>query len=325
MKLIVAGGAGYIGSHFVRTALRAGHEIIIIDDLSTGHKEAVDDNAVFYETDIRDKDKLDGIFAKEKNIDAVVHFAARSIVSESMKKPLEYYDNNVTGAISLLESMVGSGIGRIVFSSTAAVYGEPAGIPVTEDSSTQPTNVYGETKLTMEKIMRRLADNGDIRYAALRYFNACGADASGEIGEDHDPETHLIPILLDAAAGRRDGIQVFGTDYPTEDGTCIRDYIHVCDLAEAHLKALEYLDNGGESTACNLGNGRGFSVMEVIRSVERVTGQQLKVGTADRRPGDPARLVASAEKAGKLLKWAPEYTGIDEMVASAWKWHQNRF
>jgi len=325
VKLIVAGGAGYIGSHFVRTALRAGHEIIIIDDLSTGHKEAVDDNAVFYETDIRDKDKLDGIFAKEKNIDAVVHFAARSIVSESMKKPLEYYDNNVTGAISLLESMVGSGIGRIVFSSTAAVYGEPAGIPVTEDSSTQPTNVYGETKLTMEKIMRRLADNGDIRYAALRYFNACGADASGEIGEDHDPETHLIPILLDAAAGRRDGIQVFGTDYPTEDGTCIRDYIHVCDLAEAHLKALEYLDNGGESTACNLGNGRGFSVMEVIRSVERVTGQQLKVGTADRRPGDPARLVASAEKAGKLLKWAPEYTGIDEMVASAWKWHQNRF
>jgi len=321
VKLLVVGGAGYIGSHFVKAAVLAGHRVVVADNLSTGHKYLVNRSATFYQTDIRDTDRMNEIFRNE-DIDAVVHFAADSIVSESMKKPLEYYDNNVGGIISLLNSMKTNTVNKIVFSSTAAVYGEPASIPIEEDSATIPTNVYGETKLVIEKIMKRLSDNGDISYSALRYFNACGADESGEIGEDHNPETHLIPIVLQAAAGQREYISVFGSDYQTKDGTCIRDYIHVNDLASAHLKALRYLDNGGKSTSFNLGNGKGFSVLDIIKSTEKVTGRKIDIKISGRREGDPAQLIASYDKALKLLGWKPEYTDINKIIDSAWKWYK---
>ena len=321
MKIVVTGGAGYIGSHFVKRAVNAGNEVIVIDNFSTGHPEAVDNRVKVYDVDIRDKDGLDNVFGIENNIEAVVHFAAHSIVAESMKDPLKYYNNNISGTISLLEVMDKHDIRRIVFSSTAAVYGEPKEVPIVESLPCDPINIYGFTKLTIERMLSKLSDLGKIRYVAFRYFNACGADDEGNIGEAHDPETHLIPIVFQTLLGKRDHIDVFGTDYDTNDGTCIRDYIHVNDLADAHLSALTYLSAGGCSNEFNLGNCTGFSVKEIINSVEVVTGEKIKVQYAERRDGDPAILIASYDKAEQVLGWRPKYDDINKIIKTAWNWH----
>ena len=296
MRILVLGGAGYIGSHTVYELVDAGYEVIVIDNLLTGFKEAVHPQAKFYEGDISDKIFLDNILSKEK-IDGVIHFAASSQVGESMKNPLKYYNNNLCGTEVLLESMVEHGIDKIVFSSTAATYGEPERTPILETDPTNPTNCYGETKKSMERMFYWVEKAHGLRYVSLRYFNACGAHISGKIGEAHNPETHLIPIILQAAQGTRDHISIFGTDYPTSDGTCIRDYIHVTDLAQAHILAVEYLMKGGKSDIFNLGNGVGFSVREVIEKAKEVTQKDIKVVEESRRSGDPAVLIASSDKA----------------------------
>ena len=322
MAVLVTGGAGYIGSHTVCELIGQGYDVAVADDLSIGHIEAVHEKARFYNGDIRDKAFLSELFRKE-TIDGVIHFAASSLVGESMVDPLKYYNNNMYGTMMLLETMVGNGIDKIVFSSSAAVYGEPESIPIREEDRTAPLNTYGETKLAMERMMKWTSAAHGLRYVALRYFNACGAHVSGCIGEDHCPETHLIPIILQAAAGRREYISVFGNDYDTPDGTCIRDYVHVTDLARAHVLALEYLAGGGASDVFNLGSGRGFSVAEIIEHTKRVTGRDFAVKYEDRRPGDPAVLIASGDKAERVLGWRPESSEIGRVLETAWEWHRN--
>ena len=322
MKVLVLGGAGYIGSHTVKALCEENIDVVVADNLVTGHIEAVDSRAKFYKGDIRDINFLDDLFSKEK-IDAVIHFAAYSLVGESVTDPLKYYDNNLCGTKVLLESMVKNNVDKIVFSSTAATYGEPENIPILESDRTEPTNPYGETKLSMEKMFKWTANAHGLRFVSLRYFNACGADESGKIGEAHNPETHLIPIILQVPNGQREFVSIFGNDYPTKDGTCIRDYIHVTDLAQAHILAVKYLMNGGNSDIFNLGNGVGFSVREVIETARKVTGHPIPVKDAERRAGDPAQLIASSEKAKKVLGWKPEHDSLEEIIASAWNWHKN--
>lgn len=323
MKVLVLGGAGYIGSHTVYELIENGAEVVIIDNLETGFAEAVHPEATFYQGDLRDRNFLDTVLGKEKDIDAVIHFAANSQVGESMTNPLKYYDNNICGTKTLLEALVAHGIDKIVFSSTAATYGEPECIPIQEGDKTEPTNAYGETKLSMEKMFKWVEKAHGMRYVSLRYFNACGAHKSGEIGEAHNPETHLIPLILQVPLGKREHIAVFGTDYPTKDGTCIRDYIHVTDLAAAHILAVKYLMAGNKSDIFNLGNGVGFTVREVIEMAEKVTGESIKVVETDRRAGDPAVLIASSEKAKTILGWNPKHDSLSEIIKSAWKWHKS--
>lgn len=319
MAIMVAGGAGYIGSHTVAELLQRGQEVVVVDSLIKGHKQAVLGGKL-YIGDIRDAEFMDNVFS-ENDIDSVIHFAADIEVGLSMKDPLSFYRNNVYTVICMLESMKKHNIKNIVFSSTAAVYGYPKSVPIKEDSEKRPVNPYGETKLTVEKMLRWCDEAYGIKWAAPRYFNAAGAHESGKIGEDHDPESHLIPIILQAAMGKKESIKVFGQDYDTPDGTCIRDYIHVTDLADAHILALDHLKKGGDSGSFNLGSGNGYSVMEVIQKVKEVTGKDFKVDMAPRREGDPARLVADSQKAKQLLGWSPKNDDIGTIIESAWRWH----
>ncbi|MBE6050961.1 MAG: UDP-glucose 4-epimerase GalE [Clostridium sp.] len=321
MSILVCGGAGYIGSHMVAELLENNEEVVILDNFAKGHKEAILGGKL-YVGDLRDREILDKIFTENK-IDAVIDFAAYSLVGESMTEPLKYFNNNVYGTISLLEAMKDYGVKYIVFSSTAATYGEPKVVPIEENSDTIPTNAYGESKLIVEKILRWCDSAYGIKYTALRYFNAAGAHVSGQIGEDHSPETHLIPLILDVALGNREKIMMFGDDYNTKDGTCIRDYIHVTDLAKAHLLALKRLRNGGESTAYNLGNGTGFSVKEVVEVARKVTGHEIPAEVAPRRAGDPATLIASSDRAIKELGWEPKFNDLETIISTAWKWHSS--
>jgi UDP-glucose 4-epimerase len=319
MAILVLGGAGYIGSHTVYELVDYGEEVVIVDNLETGHVEAVHPKAKFYQGDIRNRAFIDRVF-EENKIDAVIHFAANSLVGESMTNPLKYYDNNLCGTKVLLDSMVAHRIDKIVFSSTAATYGEPENIPILETDKTCPTNCYGETKLSMEKMFKWTGRAHGLRYVSLRYFNACGAHESGKIGEAHAPETHLIPLILQVPNGRREAITIYGDDYPTPDGTCIRDYIHVTDLAMAHIQAVQYLRAGNPSNIFNLGNGVGFSVKEVIEAAR--AGHPIPAVIEGRRAGDPARLIASSEKAREVLGWNPQHDDLSKIIASAWKWHQ---
>lgn len=320
MNVLVCGGAGYIGSHTVYELIEQGHSVVVADNLVKGHREAVHKSAKFYEGDLRNAEFLDRVFSENK-IDAVIDFAAFSLVGESVAEPLKYFDNNVYGTIRLLEAMNRAGVKKIVFSSTAATYGEPESIPIVESDSTIPTNPYGESKLTVEKILKWSDNAYGIKYVALRYFNAAGAHISGEIGEDHSPESHLIPIILQAALGKREKISIFGNDYPTPDGTCVRDYIHVTDLADAHIKAIEKLFRDNTSAVYNLGNGKGFSVKEVVEEARKVTGREIKAVTEGRRAGDPSTLIASSEKAIAELGWKPRFNTLSQIIATAWKWH----
>ncbi len=320
MRLLVLGGAGYIGSHTAVELLDRGHEVVIADNLITGYKQAVPKEAAFYQGDIRDYNFLNNLFKTEK-IDAVIHFAAFSLVGESVTNPLKYYENNLYGTKVLLQAMIDNNVDKIVFSSTAATYGEPENIPILESDRTCPTNPYGETKLAMEKMMKWSANAYQLRYVSLRYFNACGAHKSGKLGEAHNPESHLIPLVLQVPNGKRESVSIYGTDYDTPDGTCIRDYIHVTDLAEAHILAVEYLMKGGESNVFNLGNGVGYSVREVIETARKVTGHPIPAVEIPRRAGDPARLVASGEKAKTVLGWEPKITSLEDIIRSAWVWH----
>lgn len=321
MAILVLGGAGYIGSHTALELVKSGRDVVIADSLVTGYKKAIPEKARFYQGDIRDFEFLDNLFQQEK-IDAVIHFAAYSLVGESVANPLKYYGNNLYGTKILLEAMVKNNIDKIVFSSTAATYGEPENIPVLESDRTYPTNPYGETKLAVEKMFKWVAEAHGLRYVSLRYFNACGTDENGIIGEAHNPESHLIPIILQVPNGKRETISIYGTDYDTPDGTCIRDYIHVTDLAQAHILAVKYLYNGGKSDIFNLGNGVGYSVREVIETARKVTGRPIPVTETSRRAGDPARLVASSEKAKRILGWKPVHNCLEEIIASAWNWHK---
>lgn len=320
MTIMVLGGAGYIGSHTVYALIEQGMDVVVVDNLETGHIEAVHKNARFYQGDIRNREFIDSVFDRE-HIDAVIHFAANSLVGESMTDPLKYYDNNVNGTKVLLQSMVAHNIKKIVFSSTAATYGEPDRVPILETDRTEPTNTYGETKLSMEKMFKWTDVAYGVKYVSLRYFNACGAHESGQIGEAHSPETHLIPLVLQVPLGQREAINIYGDDYPTEDGTCIRDYIHVTDLAQAHILAVEYLMKGNDSNVFNLGNGVGFSVKEVVEVARKVTGHAIPAVITERRAGDPARLIASSEKAREVLNWKPQHAELEEIISSAWKWH----
>lgn len=320
MAILVTGGAGYIGSHTVRELVEDGRDVVVYDNLSRGHREAVGEGTPLVVGDINDYIKLKETMQKYA-IDSVIHFAAESQVGESMANPEKYYFNNVVGTLNLLKAMKDCDVKKIVFSSSAAVYGEPQEIPITERCPKNPTSVYGRTKLMVEKILVDYDVAYGIRHVALRYFNAAGAHVSGEIGEDHTPETHLIPIIMEVALGKRDKIKIFGTNYPTPDGTCIRDYIHVTDLAKAHILALDWLINGGPSRAYNLGNEKGFSVLEVIETVERITGIKIPREETSRRLGDPAVLIASSKKITDELGWIPRYTTLDDMVKTAWNWH----
>lgn len=321
MNVLVCGGAGYIGSHMVAELLENNHKVVVLDSLVKGHKEALLGGKL-YVGDLRDRKILDKVFTENK-IDAVIDFAAFSLVGESMTEPLKYFNNNVYGTISLLEAMRDYNVKYIVFSSTAATYGEPEVVPITENSKTIPTNAYGESKLLVEKILRWCDHAYGIKYTTLRYFNAAGAHISGKIGEDHSPETHLIPIILDVALGNREKIMMFGDDYDTKDGTCVRDYIHVSDLASAHSLALKRLMNGGDSAIYNLGNGTGFTVKEMVEIARKVTGHTIPAEVAERRAGDPAVLIASSKKAMEELGWKPKYADVETIISTAWNWHKN--
>ncbi len=321
MSILVIGGAGYIGSHNVRALLARNEEVVVLDNLSTGHRQAVPDGVAFYQGDLRCEADLERVFT-EQQIEAVLHFAAFIEVGESMTRPLKYFDNNVVGMISLLEAMERHGVDKLVFSSTAAVYGEPDRVPIEEDDKKAPANPYGESKLMMEHIMEWSHRATNIRSVTLRYFNVGGAFEDASIGEDHRPESHLIPLILQVPLGRREHINVFGNDYDTEDGSCVRDYLHVMDLADAHMKAIDYLRAGNDSLVCNLGNGQGFSVLEMVEAARRVTGHPVPAKIAARRPGDPARLVASSDRARRVLGWTPTH-GIEEIIRTAWQWHQS--
>jgi UDP-glucose 4-epimerase len=319
MRILVTGGAGYIGSHCVRELQARGHDVWIYDNLSFGHREAVPGDRLIV-ADLADADRLDQALIANR-IEAVMHFAAFAFVGESVTNPAKYYQNNVVNSLSLFERCRRQGIDKLVFSSTCAVYGTPDSLPITEETPKGPINPYGRTKLIIEMALNDYAAAYGWSFAALRYFNACGAASDGSIGEDHTPETHLIPLVIEAASGKRPFVEILGTDYPTPDGTCIRDYIHVEDLATAHAAAIEKLGSKTRLT-CNLGTGRGTSVKEVIASVERVTGKTVPVKLSPRRPGDPAELVASPAKAAAELGWSAKFTEIDRIVASAWEWHR---
>lgn len=320
MKLLVTGGAGYIGSHTVKALLAAGHEPVVLDNLSRGHVAAVPAGVAFINKDIADPNLAE--LLREEQIEGIMHFAAHSQVGESMVNPAIYYENNVVGSFRLIEAARQAGVRYFVFSSTAAVYGEPDEVPIKETADLHPTNVYGRTKLMIEHMLRDYSSIYGMRYVALRYFNAAGADHSGCIGEDHTPETHLIPLVLQATQGKRESITVFGTDYPTADGTCIRDYIHVSDLATAHVLAMEYLRDGGESQVFNLGTGNGFSVKEIIDAAKKVTGIDFNVTIGERRAGDPAKLIASSDKIKDMLGWKPVASDVEQVLADAWRWHE---
>tara|TARA_R110002049_G_scaffold2750_3_gene21851 strand:- start:48649 stop:49632 length:984 start_codon:yes stop_codon:yes gene_type:complete len=320
MNVLVVGGAGYIGSHAVVLLREAGHSVCVYDNLSRGHREAVPDG-LLVEGDLTDREKLVSTL-REKKIDAVMHFAAFALVNESVNDPALYYHNNVVAALSLLEAMREADVKKIVFSSTTATYGEPEIVPIPETTPQQPINPYGFTKLVIEQALADYAAAYDFAYAALRYFNAAGAKPDGSIGEDHDPESHLIPIVLQVALGQRDHITVFGDDYPTPDGTCIRDYIHIDDLGDAHIKALDRLQPG-KGLCVNLGTGRGTSVREIIQACREVTGHAIPEVMGERRAGDPPELVADATLAKKLLGWTPQYTSVKPIVQTAWNWHQS--
>lgn len=320
MAILVAGGAGYIGSHMVKDLVEHGQDVVVADNLSTGHRDAINPKAKFYEGDIRDRKFLDKIFDNE-NIEAVVHFAAFSIVPESMSKPLKYFDNNTGGMITLLEAMRDHNIKYIVFSSTAATYGVPEHMPIKETDPQNPINPYGLSKLMMEKMMHWADKAYGIKFVALRYFNVAGAAPDGTIGEDHGPETHLVPIILQVAQGKRDELSIFGDDYNTPDGTNVRDYVHVMDLADAHILAIKYLEAGNESNAFNLGSSTGFSNKQMLEAAREVTGEPIPAKIAPRRPGDPDSLVAASEKARNVLGWDPKYDDVHDIIATAWKWH----
>ncbi|MBM7556663.1 UDP-glucose 4-epimerase GalE [Halanaerobacter jeridensis] len=321
MNILVTGGAGYIGSHVVKELLATEHQVVTYDNLQKGHQDAVF-GGEFVTGDLADKQLLADTF-KKYDIDAVIHLAADSLVGESMENPAKYYHNNLINGINLLDVMIEHDVDKIVFSSTAAVYGEVEEMPITEEIEKEPTNVYGRTKLAFEQVMKDYQQAYDLKHISLRYFNASGADESGEIGEDHDPETHLIPIVLQKVLGQRDELAIFGTDYPTRDGTCVRDYIHVTDLAQAHILAVEALNEGQESTAYNLGNGDGYSVKEVIETASEVVGNNIDAVEGERRAGDPAKLIASSNKIKEELGWTPQYGDLKTIIATAWNWHQN--
>lgn len=318
--ILIVGGAGYIGSHVNKELNKRGYETVIFDNLSYGHEDFVKWGN-FERVDLEDVERLRELFCKYP-IDAVMHFAAFTYVGESVEDPQKYYMNNLKNTLNLLQVMLEFDVKYFVFSSTCATYGNPLKIPITEDHPQNPINPYGKAKLMVENVLEDYSRAYGLKYVALRYFNAAGADADGEIGELHDPETHLIPLILDAASGKREDIKIFGTDYDTPDGTCIRDYVHVTDLADAHIKALEYLKNGGKSDFFNLGNGNGFSVREVIETARKITGKKIKAVEDARRPGDPPVLVGSSKKAREILKWEPKYDDLSKIVETAWKWHE---
>lgn len=319
MSILVTGGAGYIGSHCVAALLDNGVDVVVVDDLSKGHRAALKGGR-FYLGSVADKDFLNGVFEKE-SIEAVIHFAAYSLVGESMQIPEQYFRNNVTAGLTLIETMIEHKVPYLVFSSTAATFGEPEHTPIVETDRQVPTNPYGESKLIVEHMLKWCDQAHGLKYCALRYFNVAGARADGTIGEDHRPESHLIPLILQVAQGKREKLSLFGTDYPTKDGTCVRDYIHVEDLIDAHMLALNYLRAGNPSTAFNLGNGQGFSNREIIEAARRVTGHPIPVSEEGRRPGDPATLIASSRKAMDVLGWKPKYTNVEDIIATAWNWH----
>ena len=321
MATLVLGGAGYIGSHTVDRLIEKGEKTIVVDSLVTGHRQAVNKDAKFYQGDIADKDFMRQVFKENSDIDAVIHFAAYSLVAESMKKPLKYFDNNTAGMVKLLEVMNEFSIDKIVFSSTAATYGIPEEVPIKETTPQNPINPYGESKLMMEKIMRWADKAYGIKFVPLRYFNVAGAKPDGSIGEDHMPETHLLPIVLQVAMGKRDKLQIFGDDYNTPDGTNIRDYVHPVDLADAHILAVDYLKAGNPSTAFNLGSSTGFSNREILEAARKVTNKEIPAEIAPRRGGDPDVLVASSTKAREVLGWKPQFDDISKIIETAWKWH----
>lgn len=321
MATLVLGGAGYIGSHTVDRLIEKGEKTIVVDSLVTGHRQAVNKDAKFYQGDIADKDFMRQVFKENSDIDAVIHFAAYSLVAESMKKPLKYFDNNTAGMVKLLEVMNEFSIDKIVFSSTAATYGIPEEVPIKETTPQNPINPYGESKLMMEKIMRWADKAYGIKFVPLRYFNVAGAKPDGSIGEDHMPETHLLPIVLQVAMGKRDKLQIFGDDYNTPDGTNIRDYVHPLDLADAHILAVDYLKAGNPSTAFNLGSSTGFSNREILEAARKVTNKEIPAKIAPRRGGDPDVLVASSTKAREVLGWKPQFDDISKIIETAWKWH----
>lgn len=321
MAVLVLGGAGYIGSHAVDRLISKGYDVAVVDNLVTGHQAAINPRARFYEGDVRDTTFMNSVFDQE-DVEGVLHFAAFSVVPESMTDPLKYFDNNTTGMVKLLEVMAKHDVKRIVFSSTAATYGEPKQVPIKETDPQVPTNPYGESKLAMEKIMHWSDVAYGIKFVALRYFNVAGAKADGSIGEDHHPETHLVPIILQVAAGERAQLQIFGDDYPTKDGTNVRDYVHVVDLADAHILALEYLKQGRDSAAFNLGSSTGFSNREMLEAARTVTGQPIPAVMAPRRAGDPSTLIAASDRARKVLGWQPQYDNVQEIIRTAWNWKQ---
>ena len=319
--ILVVGGAGYIGSHMVLELLHAGYEVVILDNLSRGHRDLLA-GGTFIEGDLGNAQLLNSVFSRHK-IAAVMHFAAFSLVGESVLNPLMYYKNNVVNTVELLEAMTRHNVRHFIFSSSAAVYGEPRAMePIREDSPCQPTNPYGATKLAVEGMLRDISAASNFRYVSLRYFNAAGADPAGRIGERHNPETHLIPLVLKVAVGERQAIQIYGMNYPTRDGTCLRDYIHVCDLAQAHLLALQYLLRGGDSAVFNLGNNKGYSVREVVDTARRITKHPIPSVEGEPRPGDPAFLVADSGKIRRELGWKPCYENLEVIVETAWVWHQ---
>ncbi|MCL1990804.1 MAG: UDP-glucose 4-epimerase GalE [Defluviitaleaceae bacterium] len=318
MKVLVTGGAGYIGSHTVYLLIEQGHDVVVVDNLVTGHKQDVHPDAKFYYGNIGDYPLMVDILRKEK-VDGLIHFAAYSLVGESMSQPFKYYENNVSATNVMLAAMAECGVKQLVFSSTAATYGDVNVPLITEEMPTHPTNPYGQTKLAMEQMIAWHGQAYGMRHVAFRYFNVAGAHSSGRIYEKHDPETHLIPLVLEVAAGVRKQIYIFGDDYATPDGTCIRDYIHVMDLAVAHVKAMNYLIDGGKSMTFNLGNGEGFSVRQVIEAAQKVTGREILTHVSDRRQGDPAKLIASSLLATETLNWIPQYPSIEAIIESAWK------
>ncbi|NEP56747.1 MAG: UDP-glucose 4-epimerase GalE [Symploca sp. SIO2G7] len=323
--ILVTGGAGYIGSHAALVLKRAGYRVVILDNLVYGHQDIVEQalQVKLVVGDITDRNLLDHLF-KTYDITAVMHFAAYAYVGESVKNPSKYYSNNVVGTLTLLQAMLAASVKKFIFSSTCATYGLVETVPIRENESQQPINPYGASKLMVERILSDFDKAYDLKYVCFRYFNAAGADPNGLLGEDHTPETHLIPLILLTALGKRESISIFGTDYPTPDGTCIRDFIHVTDLATAHVLGLEYLLKDSNSDVFNLGNSNGFSVKEVIETAQAITGKEIKVVTCDRRPGDPPCLVGSSEKVRRILGWNPQYPSLEDILSHAWQWHQQR-
>lgn len=322
MSILVTGGAGYIGSHLVKLLVEANQSVVVFDNLSRGHIEAIPPTVPFEKIDLLDKNSLNRALKKYK-INSVIHFAAFAYVGESVENPMLYYQNNVLGTFRLIKSLLAHSITKIVFSSTCSIYGNDAAIPIKESERSNPINPYAKTKLMIEQMLEDFSAVGKLNYAALRYFNAAGASMDGSIGESHEPEPHLIPLILQTALGKRDEIGIFGNDYPTPDGTCIRDYIHVEDLADAHIKALHYLEREKKSIVVNIGTGAGNSVLEVIKKAEAITGKEIPSVIKPRRAGDPAMLVADNKKAKEMLNWTPKFF-IEDILESAWRWHSNQ-